>query len=173
MDLHLNPRQTPSVWTRAILARANPFATVIPQFVYASYRKQFQAALIRERPIIPAYRNAAQINRFEINDAVFLVTEAVSKSAIRHCVHDHQAGLLPIIIIPESAERRARRHLAASGYGEYITLLSVEFVVSFRVTMQACDTGRDHLLVFHDIVALYNQRMTQLQADPSMLIHLN
>lgn len=173
MELQLDPRQTPSVWTKAVLAQANPFASVIPQLVYASYCQQFRETLVREQPAIPAYRNAAQIDRFEINDALFLVTEAVSKNAIRHCIQNHQAGRLPIVVVPERAERQARRHLAASGYRDYITLLSVEFVVSFRVTMQACDTGRDHLLVFRDIVNLYNQRMTQLHGDPSVLIHLN
>lgn len=76
-------------------------------------------------------------------------------------------------MVPDSEVERAKRRARRVNLHKQIMFLSLESFFDFKLIMMACDERRDAYDVFSDIVALYNQRLAELNADPAYSLQLN
>lgn len=173
MKLDLNPRFTPTSWIAAVIANADPFSTVLQTLIHATLRKRFPDRPIGVRLSIPATPRTPRVDSLTTGVLTYHIAAAPSAAMLQQCAADCEAGLRPYLLVPYAEVERAKRQARRAGLYKYITVSSIESFVGLKVILMSCDVGRDAYDILADIIALYNQRLADMHADPALSIQLN
>ncbi len=108
---------------------------------------------------------------FLIGHTAFHVTVAPMQPVFDKCRHNIRQGFKPFLLVPDSKLIGARQ-IAEQVSEQQITVESIETFVSQNIN-EISIFSKDKLTTsFKELIALYNQRVDEVETDKSLMIEL-
>jgi len=175
LSLSLDRGQAPTAWIELILenARGRSGGVIEQHLVGAKLARRFPNIEIPNYPAHAADQQTARSGDFVIRDLVFHVTAAPSSSVIAKCADNVKKGLKPILLVPRDKEANARAFAEDKSIDKLIAIVSIEDFLAMNVFELATEEDKDSFSVLADIIAIYNQRLREVETDLSLQIDIS
>lgn len=175
LNLSLDRSQAPTAWIELILenARGRSGGVVEQHLVGAKLARRFPNIEIPNFPAHAADQQTARSGDFVIRDLAFHVTAAPTSSVIAKCADNVKKGLRPILLVPRDKETNARAFAEDKSIDKLIAIVSIEDFLAMNVFELATEEDKDSFSVLADIIAIYNQRLREVETDFSLQIDIS
>jgi hypothetical protein len=175
LKLTLDRSESPIAWVELILKSAGGRSGGIVEqhLVGAKLARRFPNMEIPNFPAHAADLQTARGGDFVIRDTVFHVTAAPSSNVIAKCADNIKKGLRPILLVPREKESNARAYAEDKAIDKLIAIISIEDFLAMNVFELATEEEKDSFSVLSDIVAIYNQRLREVETDLSLKIDIS
>lgn len=175
LSLSLDRSQAPTAWVELILenARGRSGGVIEQHLVGAKLARRFPNIEILNFPAHAADQQTARSGDFVIRDLVFHVTAAPSSNIIAKCADNVKKGLKPILLVPRDKEANARAFAEDKSIDKLIAIVSIEDFLAMNVFELATEENKDSFSVLADIIAIYNQRLKEVETDLSLQIDIS
>lgn len=175
LSLSLDRGQAPTAWIELILenARGRSGGVIEQHLVGAKLARRFPNIEIPNFPAHAADQQTARSGDFVIRNLVFHVTAAPSSNVIKKCAENVKKGLKPILLVPRDKEANARAFAEDKSIDKLIAIVSIEDFLAMNVFELATEEDKDSFSVLADIIAIYNQRLKEVETDLSLQIDIS
>lgn len=174
LKLNIDRRQSPTAWIKLIVENAkNRSGGVVEQhLIGAKLARRFRQSDIPNHPAHAADRQTARAGDFVVANTVYYVTATPGRSVIEKCAENIKAGLLPILLVPQSQVNKATALAEDEGIDSEMSVISIEAFVAMNIVELATETNTDLFAVLQEIVQIYNQRLAEVETDLSPQIEI-
>jgi hypothetical protein len=173
-DIRLDHGQSPNVWAKQILdaAKGKSGGVVEQHLVGAKLQCRFHQLTVPNHPAHAADVQTGRDGDFVVRNLIYHVTATPSRRVIERCLENLRVGKHPILIVPADQEYRARALAQEDRIDAQITILSIESFVAVNVIELAIEENKTFIAVMQEIIALYNQRILEVETDFSLRIDM-
>lgn len=174
LRLNFDRRHTPSAWIRQIVSSAKDRSggVVEQHLVGAKLQRRFREAPVENFPAHAADQQTDRPGDFTLGNCVFHVTAAPSPAVLQKCAANLGQGHHPVLIVVGDQIAKARALAEVAAIQDEVAIFAIEDFVAMNVLELAADEQKDHLSVLRDIVAVYNERLGQVETDMSLQIEV-
>ncbi len=175
LRLPVDRRESPNTWVSLIIEAAAERSTgVVEQhLVGAKLARRFPTADVANHPAHAADRQTGRGGDFTVAQVVYHVSAAPSRAVMGRCAGNISSGLHPILLVPGHQENRARVLAEDEGLARQLTIIPIECFVALNVIELATAESKDFFAVLQEIVAIYNERLREVETDLSLQIELH
>jgi hypothetical protein len=171
--LHLEPANSPQVWTHMVLecCRSSAKGVVAENLVGATLQVRFPSLNFPPRAsagCAPAERDAD----FVLPGVAVSVRVLAGRSVVQACARSLGPDRFSLLLVPRDEEERARFFAEDEHLRGKVMVLSIEDFVTLDVIHLAIEQRATPFDVMKQIIDLYNERLTQVETDHSLLIEL-
>lgn len=173
LKVDLDRTQSPVSWIRLILGQAEGRSGGIVEqhLVGAKLAKRYPETPIPNHPAHAADAQTQRKGDFEVFRTIYHVTGSPTPGVIEKCIANLRAGLHPVLLVPEKTKQRAHVYAEDEIEAASITIVSIEDFVALNI-IEMTTREQDFFGVLQDIVATYNQRLTEVETDLSLQIEM-
>jgi hypothetical protein len=174
LKLNIDRRQSPTAWIGLIIenAKSRSGGIVEQHLVGAKLARRFQQSSIPNHPAHAADRQTSRSGDFVIANIVYHVTATPGRSVIEKCAENVKAGLLPILLVPNSQVMKATALAEDEGVDSEMSVISIEAFVAMNIIELATEANTDFFALLQEIVQLYNDRLAEVETDLSLQIKI-
>ncbi len=175
LKLEIDRRQAPTNWINIIIenAKGRSSGIVEQQLVGAKLARRFQGISIPNHPAHAADKQTDRVGDFAISELVFHVTAAPSRNVLQKCAGNLKVGLRPILLIPRDQDNKARVLAQDEGIDKELTIISIEDFIALNIIELATAENKDFFSILEEIVAIYNERLAEVETDLSLQIEVH
>lgn len=108
---------------------------------------------------------------FEINDTIFHVTVAPNDGHYKKCADDIRNGYRVYLLVKDDL-RVGAEQIAHTNHSEFINVQSIESFIGQNLDELSVFSKNTFKLRFRKLLKLYNERVSAVEADKSLLIEI-
>ena len=174
LKLDIDRSATPVAWLKLILEQAEGRSGgIVEQHVVgAKLQKRHRTLEIANYPAHAADRQTERPGDFSVDKTVYHVTAAPGEAIIEKCQRNAVMGYHPILLVPRNKFERATVLAELKDADKQISIFAIEDFVAMNIIELAGEEKVDYFRVLQEIVEIYNERLSQVETDLSLLIEV-
>ncbi|MCB9135322.1 MAG: DUF4928 family protein, partial [Anaerolineales bacterium] len=153
-------------------AKGRSGGIVEQQLVGAKLSRRFQNITIPNHPAHAGDKQTERGGDFAVAHLIYHVTAAPSRNVLQKCKENLKAGRHPILLVPREQENKVRVLAQDEGIDQELTIVSLEDFIALNIIELATEENKDFFTVLKEIVAIYNQRLSEVETDLSLQIEV-
>ena len=167
-------RLAPVSWIELILdaARDRSQGRVEQHLIGAKLEARLPGIGISRHAATTADMQTGREADFRTQRSTYHVTAAPSMGLMSKCGENLQEGLHPVVLVPRGAVERAKGLAEGNGLGGQISIFAIEDFVAQNVVELAEAKDLEFIEALRDIMAIYNERVSEAEIDKSLRIEL-
>jgi hypothetical protein len=175
LKFKVSRQQALTSWIQAILesAKGQSDGTVERQLVGATLARRFKGIEVSTSPVHTGDCQTGREGDFAISKVVYHVTANPSLAVLQKCAVNIKAGVLPVLLVPREMESKARVLAEEANIERKLAIFSIENFVALNIAEMAIEDRRDCFIILKEIVRICNRRLTEVETDLSLQIHVS
>ena len=172
--LHIAPMESPHVWAHALVVcgLCHQDGLIEQHLVGAILERRFPSLAFHLHPSCASKRPIRWDSEFRLRSLVLHVSGFPTRSLIGRCKGNVRAGLQPMLLVPAIMVDRAHVIAEDEDIADKLMILSLEDYVTLNVIQAASSDKLSPSEVMTQIIAIYNQRLAEVETDQSLRIQL-
>jgi hypothetical protein len=174
LKFDIDRRQAPTHWINLIVesAKQRSGGVVEQHLVGAKLERRFLDKSIPNHPAHAGDVQTAREGDFTISNLVYHVTAAPSRHVVQKCEGNIRIGLHPILLVPREQLGLAQLRAQDEGVEKELTIIAIEDFVALNIIELSASENKNFYTVLHEIVQIYNRRLSEVETDVSLQIQI-
>jgi hypothetical protein len=165
---------SPVEWIHKILeeAKSKSGGVVEQHLVGAKLQKRHTGVQISNFPGHTADVQTGRSGDFTVGDTVYHVTATPTPNVVQKCGENIKSGLHPVLLVPGDLVSKAKSFAEFAGLEKWLSVIAIEDFVALNIIEMATGNQAKFLEILQEIIAIYNERLEEVETDMSLKIEI-
>jgi len=174
LKISFERQYSPVEWIHKILeeAKSKSGGVVEQHLVGAKLQKRHTDVQISNFPGHAADVQTGRSGDFTVGDTVYHVTATPTPNVVQKCGENIKSGLHPVLLVPGDLVSKAKSFAEFAGLEKRLSVIAIEDFVALNIIEMAIGNQAKFLEILREIIAIYNERLEEVETDMSLKIEI-